>query len=231
MANYISEEEFMRRCKKAHGDTYIYDKTVFFKLSLEVVITCRIHGDFKQLAASHSMGHGCQKCFADGVGKRSRRPYREYITLAQERFGNKYEYCNEERYLSLGSDIEFTCPDHGSFIQQRSYHLKSAGCPDCKRQNEKNVRKVAKLAIDLIKLYKDAEVVHEIIKGWRSNAVAVGKMEIIPNIAIVEKVFNGFMNKCKFEQSDLKKAREFMFEELPMGWEDVSKVFDLLESK
>ena len=56
------KNEFINRARYVHGDKYDYSKTIV-KSSLEkVVITCPIHGDFKQQAYSHLIGCGCPQC-------------------------------------------------------------------------------------------------------------------------------------------------------------------------
>ena len=50
------------RAKAIHGDNYIYDKTIYKSMSNEIIITCRKHGAFKQLATNHLKGCGCPKC-------------------------------------------------------------------------------------------------------------------------------------------------------------------------
>lgn len=61
--NYrYSTEEYIAACKKVHNNFYSYEHTVYETSHREVIITCPIHGDFKQIAADHLNGHGCPKC-------------------------------------------------------------------------------------------------------------------------------------------------------------------------
>lgn len=55
MPKKLSQEEFIERCKKKHNNYYSYDKTVYTGMSNDdyIIVTCPIHGDFKQLAAGH----------------------------------------------------------------------------------------------------------------------------------------------------------------------------------
>lgn len=56
------KQEFVRRARDVHGDKYDYSNTTV-KTSLDkVVITCPIHGVFKQQAFSHLQGCGCPEC-------------------------------------------------------------------------------------------------------------------------------------------------------------------------
>jgi hypothetical protein len=53
---------FKYKAKKIHGDKYNYDKSDYISNNKELVITCKTHGDFKQLPASHLKGSGCKLC-------------------------------------------------------------------------------------------------------------------------------------------------------------------------
>ncbi len=68
MPKKLSQEEFIERCKKKHNNYYSYDKTVYTGMSNDdyIIVTCPIHGDFKQLAAGHIRGKGCKDCAGTG---------------------------------------------------------------------------------------------------------------------------------------------------------------------
>ena len=54
--------DFIKSCKKIHGDMYDYSKTEYIGSNKKVIITCRLHGDFPQNATSHLNGSGCPEC-------------------------------------------------------------------------------------------------------------------------------------------------------------------------
>lgn len=55
-------ESIKRSFKEVHGDRYIYDKCVWIKNSIKLIIGCRVHGDFKQNYEVHKRGGNCPKC-------------------------------------------------------------------------------------------------------------------------------------------------------------------------
>ena len=69
----VSYDEFIKRSISVHGNTYLYDKTKeeYKNASTKVTITCKKHGDFKQLPSNHMNGIGCKKC-ADEINGRLR---------------------------------------------------------------------------------------------------------------------------------------------------------------
>jgi len=64
-----SQEEFIQKAKKVHGDKYTYDKTTYTAARDKITITCPEHGDFEQLASGHLSGYGCKHCVSYGGGK------------------------------------------------------------------------------------------------------------------------------------------------------------------
>ena len=55
-------EQFIEESSRVHGFKYNYDKTEYQKNQIKVIITCPIHGDFKQNPLSHVQGMGCSNC-------------------------------------------------------------------------------------------------------------------------------------------------------------------------
>lgn len=64
----LTQEEFIDKAKRVHGDKYTYDKTEYVNSTVKVIITCKEHGDFLQTASKHVNGaQGCREC---GIAKR-----------------------------------------------------------------------------------------------------------------------------------------------------------------
>lgn len=58
----VSVETFVDRATKVHGDKYDYSKVTFTVTNEKVLITCPIHGDFKQVVTKHLLGSECPQC-------------------------------------------------------------------------------------------------------------------------------------------------------------------------
>jgi hypothetical protein len=105
--------------------TYSYEKTVYVNIRTPVIITCHIHGDFKQLPWAHLQGQGCQKC------ANTKKPLVRFIKEANEIHGNKYSY-EHAVYTNSKSYIIVTCQVHGDFKIRASSHLsRKQGCGKC----------------------------------------------------------------------------------------------------
>ena len=63
----LTTEDFIKKAKLIHGETYDYSLTDYKSSLIKVKIICPIHGVFEQLPHSHLAGYGCFLC---GVEKR-----------------------------------------------------------------------------------------------------------------------------------------------------------------
>lgn len=63
---YLSQEQFIEKCKNIHNDWYDYSKVVYKGVRSKVTITCPLHGDFEQEAGAHVVGKGCKYCAPTG---------------------------------------------------------------------------------------------------------------------------------------------------------------------
>lgn len=126
--NGLTSEEYIARVKKIHGDKYDYTKTKYKHNTKSVVIICRKHGEFKQVARSHIDGHGCKECFLD----RNRSNKAEFLQQALKIHGNRYDY-SDVVYRSNKEKVSIRCRQHGVFKQIPNSHLSNTGgCPRCK---------------------------------------------------------------------------------------------------
>lgn len=127
MPKKLSQEEFIERCKKKHNSYYSYDKTVYTGMSNDdyIIVTCPIHGDFKQLAAGHIRGKGRKDC-AGTITKTTE----QFIIDARKVHGDEYDY-SKSKYINAMTYIEIICRKHGSFWQKPNTHLIGKGCFEC----------------------------------------------------------------------------------------------------
>lgn len=58
----LSNDEFIKRSKKKHGDLYDYSKVNYTGLYDPVTIICSKHGEFLQKPGDHFQGCGCPNC-------------------------------------------------------------------------------------------------------------------------------------------------------------------------
>ena len=125
--NYIpTTEEWIEKAKETHGNKYDYTKSIYKKNDIQIIIICKNHGEFKQIAYNHINGSNCPKC----IGKYNYNT-EEWIEKAKEIHGNKYDY-SKVKYLNSKTKVTLICKDHGEFQQVASNHLNlTQGCPYC----------------------------------------------------------------------------------------------------
>lgn len=90
MLKKLTTEEFIKRAKAIHGNTYDYSKVEYVNSKTKVIITCPVHGDFEQLPHNHLRGCGCDKCAQEEIGRRARLTKEQFIKKARKVHGNMY---------------------------------------------------------------------------------------------------------------------------------------------
>ena len=83
---------FIKCAKQKHGDKYDYSKTKYVNTKTPVIITCPEHGDFEVTPNSHLDGVGCRKCAKKYKGKNGSYTTEEFVALAKEKYGDKFDY-------------------------------------------------------------------------------------------------------------------------------------------
>jgi len=122
-----STEIFIKKSKIVHNDYYIYDNTNYVGYDDYVIITCPIHGNFKQKAKKHLQGNKCKKC----VSMNLMINQDVVIERANIIYNNYYSY-DKFIYNGIYNSTIVTCPLHGDFeIKPISHIHKQRGCKKC----------------------------------------------------------------------------------------------------
>lgn len=64
----LTKKQFITKANKLHNSKYSYAKLIYTSIYEKVLITCPYHGDFKQTAHNHLVGHGCMACARESSG-------------------------------------------------------------------------------------------------------------------------------------------------------------------
>ncbi len=149
----IDTDEFISNAIKVHGDTYDYSKTIYGKNNIDkVTIICKIHGEFKQVAAYHLDGNGCQICgnekkISNGSGFKSNydnnKKTEVFKNKAEQIYGKElFDYSLTE-FITSNKKVFITCnKHHNTFLQTPNQHLNGhSGCSKCKEsRGERTIR-------------------------------------------------------------------------------------------
>lgn len=127
MSRKLTNEEFIEKAKRVHGDKFIYSQDTYSKSSVPIKVICPEHGLFQQVAGDHLRGFGCSAC----SGKR-RLTTEQFIEKANKVHSNRYSY-DKTNYISSNQPVTITCKKHGDYTIKPNYHLYGTknGCPKC----------------------------------------------------------------------------------------------------
>lgn len=150
-------EEFITEARTKHGDRFDYSLVEYERSDKPVTIICRIHGPFSIQAESHlRRSNSCLLC----RGGAKPKPVDKFIEQARKLHGEKkYDY-SQVKYEHSQSKVKIICPEHGSFEQRPSDHLRAdsrGGCHQCGlisiRNN--NLKTKEKFILDAISVHGD----------------------------------------------------------------------------
>jgi len=120
----ITNEEFIFRAKKTHGNKYDYSLTKFISMKTPVTIICPVHGEFQQHPTNHLVS-GCLEC-----GGRKQLTTEGFIKRAYEIYGDKYDY-SKVKYVNNRIKVIIICPEHGEFLKSPDKFWMGEGCQKC----------------------------------------------------------------------------------------------------
>lgn len=98
--------DFIVKANKIHNNTYSYEKTNYIKSRINVIITCKIHGDFLQTPNDHLNDNGCKKCTMSGFSKVSIR-WLNYIANKDNIFIQHNDNVGEKKIKVNNNYIRF----------------------------------------------------------------------------------------------------------------------------
>ena len=122
-----STASIISRFVTVHGDKYDYGKFKYTKLSAKVVITCKVHGDFEQMVATHLRGSGCVKC----ANAAKCNTLEDVLKKCESVHNGKFDYSLIKNYTTGKTKVAIICPIHGEFMQQLQSHSAGVGCRLC----------------------------------------------------------------------------------------------------
>ena len=128
--NIYITENFIERANIVHNFKYSYILTTYTGIFNKVIITCPLHGEFKQKANDHLDGCGCPNCGLISGAKARTKTTAWFINSAMNIHKDRYFY---EKSIYKGWNIKLiiTCQKHGDFLIRPNNHLTGQGCYTC----------------------------------------------------------------------------------------------------
>ena len=198
-------ETFLQEANLVHTNKYDYSKVVWKGSNNKIVIICPLHGEFTQVAGTHTAGHGCTKCGQDIF----RHTTEIFIEKAKAKHHNKYDYSKVEYWQST-KKVKIICPTHGQFLQTPAAHLRGHGCPTCSRYifpMEKHKTTPTYFYVVKYKgLYKIGISLEEAKARYKYEIDDINTLEVIH-----QQVFNGYNEAFTFEQYLISKYFRYKY--------------------
>ena len=124
------KNRFIERSNNTHNGKYDYSKVEYDTRFSNVIITCPIHGDFRQRVDNHMYGKGCPICGKESMASKQTMTKEEFIIKAREIHGDTYDY-SLLKFSKTHDFGDIICKKHGVFKQNLHNHLCGNGCPIC----------------------------------------------------------------------------------------------------
>ncbi len=128
-----TQNEVIERFTKIHGEQYDYSLVKYEGMCKNVLMICKLHGEFSQKPFNHLKGHGCAECGKIKGKIALSLSLDDLILKFDEIFNNKYNY-SKTIYVNCETDIEIECNLHGTFKKNIYSHLNGHGCRECDKE-------------------------------------------------------------------------------------------------
>jgi hypothetical protein len=134
MSCKLTNEQFIEKATKTHGDKYDYSLVKYVDAKTKVIIICKIHGEFSTLPSNHSSPkdkRACPKCAIKKNSNKQRFTLEQFIEKAKKTHGNKYDY-SLVKYENVDTTVMIICKIHDEKFEQTPYIHINLGC-GCKK--------------------------------------------------------------------------------------------------
>lgn len=187
-----SQKDFIKKCKKIHGNKYDYSETIYKGLKYSIKVICDIHGSFNQNAARHSKGQGCKKCYYER-NERTSKGELELLNFIKANYQGKIE---TNVWNIIDSELDIYLPEqkvafeynglfyHSSFKRDKYYHLNKT-------------KQCEKLGIRLIHIFEDSWT-------YKRNIIESRVLNVI------NRSIRIFARKCEIKEVNIKQERDFL---------------------
>lgn len=131
----LDTTKFIERARAVHGDKYDYSKVEYQTAHKKVMLQCKACGyEWEVFPHNHLGGNGCKQCQYKSLPQNQSRTHEEFVKLARDVHGNKYEYLTP--YATNKKKLKIKCNKCKFVFEQRaSSHLEGCGCRRCQYNN------------------------------------------------------------------------------------------------
>jgi len=129
----MTQEKFIEKAKKIHGDKYDYSKVVYKGCNNEVIVIDKNTKEEKAVKPKYFLNN---KSNYIRITKEEKANI--FIKKSKEKFGDRFDY-SKVKYADSQTPITLICKEHGEFNIDMYKHLyyENGGCPLCNSKIEK----------------------------------------------------------------------------------------------
>ena len=132
-----STARFIVRAQSVHGTAFDYSKAEYQGALVKLCIVCPQHGEFMQRPHNHLRGTGCPACGPSKHAETRRRSAgTDFPAKARDVHGHQYDY-SDVTYTGSTIKVRIICRVHGPFFVTPTRHLRGAGCPGCRKHQQR----------------------------------------------------------------------------------------------
>jgi len=124
--------DFIEKANIIHNNKYDYSKVKYVNKKIQVIIICKIHGEFLLTPEYHIHKQSkCLKC-SENITEDT------FIEKAKQLYGDKYNY-SKVNYINKITKVIIICNKHGEFTQTPDRHVRlGKECLECSEYLECN---------------------------------------------------------------------------------------------
>lgn len=126
----FNPDDFISKACVVHNFKYTYKELGDISKDYKVLITCPLHGNFKQNFYTHLKGSGCPECKKISIGTKLVKRFEDVITQFKAVHGDVYDY-SRVIYVNDKVKIAVNCKLHGEFQISPNNHKRGKGCSAC----------------------------------------------------------------------------------------------------
>lgn len=187
--------EFEKKSVIKHNGKYSYKRTEYCDNSTDVIITCPIHGDFKQSPHNHLQGKGCPIC-GNNLSK-CEDEIHDFIS------GLGIEIIKKDKKVLHGKEIDILLPSLNIGIEYDGLYWHSEKFKD-KNYHINKSNECLKYGIRLIHIFEDEwENKKEIVKSRLKNIFKLTENRIFARCCELKEVDNN-VSKAFLEENHIQ---------------------------
>lgn len=202
--------KFVNKSNVVHDNKYTYSNSEYVNNRTPIVITCPIHGNFKQLPYNHYKGEGCKKCALQ------QSKLEEKICNFLD--DNGIQYISGDRKILKGKEIDIYLPESKLGIECHGNYWHSEALPSNIDDPNKGITWLRNhmkdkffgamaAEITLMQFYEDEinnkfNIIKRMIlnkAGLRRKSIFARKTEVVKNLD--KKMVNNFLDKYHIQGS------------------------------